>query len=63
MGEHREGNWLVSRWTGEIDGDNAEQLEERTLGELRGSDAGLTIDLSGVSYLDSAGIRVLTSLH
>lgn len=62
MAERQEGNWVVARWTGEIDGDNADAILARTLDELSPVDAGLTIDLSGVSYVDSAGIRVLATL-
>ena len=46
---------------GEIDLSNAEELEER-LGRLADSAAGLVVDLSEVSYLDSAGIRLIFRL-
>ncbi len=58
----RGGGWVVSCWTGEIDGETAEALELSTLDGLRPSDDGLTIDLSSVTYVDSAGIRVLAAL-
>jgi anti-anti-sigma factor len=59
----RDGDWLVAAWHGEIDMTNAEALEERTLGYLRSTDAGLTVDLTGVSYIDSAGIRSLVAIR
>ncbi len=47
---------------GEIDLSNAEELEER-LGSLADSgSAGLVVDLSEVSYLDSAGVRLIFRL-
>ena len=59
----RDGDWLVAAWHGEIDMTNAEALEEHTLGYVRNTDAGLTVDLTGVSYLDSAGIRSLVAIR
>jgi len=59
----RDGDWLVAAWHGEIDMSNAEALEQDTLGSMRNTDAGLTVDLTGVSYIDSAGIRSLVAIR
>src|SRR2546422_9863639 len=59
----RDGDWLVAAWHGEIDMSNAEALEQHALGSMRDTDAGLTVDLTGVSYIDSAGIRSLVDLR
>lgn len=53
---------MIARWVGEIDAGNADEVQAAALEGLQEGDAGLTIDLSGVTYVDSAGIRVLTVL-
>jgi anti-anti-sigma factor len=59
----RDGHWLVSTWRGDIDMANAATLEQAALDSLENADSGLIIDLSDVSYLDSAGIRSLLNLR
>jgi anti-anti-sigma factor len=55
---------LVARPAGEIDIASADGLEGAILSEARAAeDAGLVVDLSGVRFLDSAGIRLLFALH
>jgi anti-anti-sigma factor len=52
----------VARLKGEIDMTNAEELA-RVIGRSVSNTAlGMVLDLSGVSYLDSAGIRMLFEL-
>ena len=59
--EEREGV-LIARVSGEVDGSNTVELG-RALGEKLPSSAhGLVLDLSGIAYLDSAGIELLFSL-
>jgi anti-sigma B factor antagonist len=59
--EERDGV-LIARVSGEIDGSNTVELG-RALGEKLPSSAhGLVLDLSGIAYLDSAGIELLFSL-
>ncbi len=53
----------MASWRGEIDMTNARTLEHETLGALRNSDLGLTVDLSEVEYIDSAGIRSLLTMR
>lgn len=50
---------VVARLTGEIDLSNAPSLERAMLDAVPNTAAGMVVDLSGVSYLDSAGIRML----
>ena len=50
---------VVATITGEIDLSNAVTLERAMLDAVPNTASGLVVDLSGVSYLDSAGIRML----
>lgn len=53
---------LIARVSGEVDASNTVELG-RALGEKLPSSAhGLVLDLSGIAYLDSAGIELLFSL-
>ncbi len=47
---------------GEIDMDNARQVEQTIIGAISNQLTAVTIDLSGLAYIDSAGIRVLFTL-
>jgi anti-anti-sigma factor len=47
---------------GEIDMDNARQVETGLLGAISNQFTGVTLDLSGIEYIDSAGLRVLFAL-
>jgi anti-anti-sigma factor len=55
-----DGPLRVVRLSGEIDISNADDLETRLRAFARG--AGFRLDLSGVSYVDSAGVRLLFHL-
>ncbi len=59
----RDGSWLLAIWRGDIDMANATTLEDAALESLQNADSGLVIDLTDVSYVDSAGIRTLLSLR
>lgn len=59
----RDQDWIVAHWRGDIDMTNAQSIERELLDELRNSDIGLIVDLSSVSYVDSAGIRSLLNLR
>jgi stage II sporulation protein AA (anti-sigma F factor antagonist) len=48
--------------TGEIDMDNARQVEQEILAAISNQLSGVTLDLGGIEYIDSAGIRVLFTL-
>ena len=56
--EERDGV-TVAHVSGEIDLDNAAQLQQAIVDAVSNGQPGLVIDLSKASYLDSAGIRLL----
>ena len=53
---------VVASLTGEIDLSNATEITDALLGGVPNEALGLVIDLSDVSYLDSAGVRMLAEL-
>jgi anti-anti-sigma factor len=57
----RHGDAVLARLSGEIDLSNAGAVEDRVTGGLGGSTA-VAVDLSGLSYLDSAGLALLSRL-
>ncbi len=52
----------VARVDGEIDMSNAEEIREALISVVPNSAMGLVLDLSGIMYLDSTGIRVVFDL-
>jgi anti-anti-sigma factor len=48
--------------SGEIDGSNADELAERVAAAIGNDALALVLDLSGVSYLDSSGVRMVFRL-
>lgn len=57
-----DGGVLTARITGEIDLSNASELEETIVDAVPNTALGMVVDLSGVEYLDSAGVRMLVHL-
>ena len=53
---------LVGRVDGEIESTNADDLRGALAGRLTTEGAGLVLDLSDATYIDSAGIEVLFDL-
>jgi anti-anti-sigma factor len=53
---------VIAGLTGEIDLSNATEITDALLGGVPNEALGLVIDLSNVSYLDSAGVRMLAEL-
>ncbi len=53
---------VVATLSGEIDLSNATEITDALLGGVPNEALGLVIDLSNVSYLDSAGVRMLAEL-
>ena len=53
---------VIASLTGEIDLSNATEITDAVLGSVPNEALGLVIDLSDVSYLDSAGVRMLAEL-
>ena len=56
------GNVVVGRVVGEIESVNAQEMSNALAAQLTSDRAGLVIDLSRVTYLDSAGIELLFDL-
>lgn len=56
------GNVIVARVAGEIESVNAQEMSTALAARLTSGVAGLVIDLSQVTYLDSAGIELLFDL-
>jgi len=48
--------------SGEIDMDNAAKVEHQILDAISNQLTGVTLDLGGLDYIDSAGLRVLFTL-
>ena len=55
------GRAVLARLSGEIDLSNAGEVEDQVTGGLGGATA-VAVDLSGLSYLDSAGLALLSRL-
>ena len=54
---------VVARIAGELDSTNANETAEALLSHVSaGASAGLVADLSGISYVDSAGVRLFVEL-
>jgi anti-anti-sigma factor len=53
---------VIGTLTGEVDLSNAMELEALITDVVPNTVLGVVLDLSGVSYLDSAGVRLLLSL-
>ena len=53
---------VVASLSGEIDLSNAAEITDALLGGIPNEALGLVIDLSEVSYIDSAGVRMLAEL-
>jgi anti-anti-sigma factor len=54
--------WPVARLTGAVDLSNVEDLGRLVEGSVSNRARGLVLDLSGVSYLDSTGLRLIFRL-
>lgn len=55
--------WLVARWSGEIDMSNNSSIERATLDAVDNGHTAIVVDLSDVTYVDSAGIHSLVSMQ
>jgi anti-anti-sigma factor len=58
-----ESDVLVARLTGELDMSNAEDIGSAVLEATPNGARGVVLDLSGVQYLDSAGIYVVFGMR
>jgi anti-anti-sigma factor len=52
----------VARISGEVDASNAGDMKRRLLTEIDNQAQGLVVDLTGTTYLDSAGVHLLFDL-
>jgi len=52
----------VARISGEIDESNIAELGDRLANALTNEHGGMVVDLSGIEYLDSAGVHLLFDL-
>jgi anti-anti-sigma factor len=61
---HIEGSagWPVAQLTGEVDLSNADDLGLLVEGSVSNAALGLVLDLTGVTYLDSTGLRLVFRL-
>ena len=59
----REGLIVVARVHGEVDIARVEGLRAELLGGIDNQDLALIVDLTGTSYLDSAGISMLFEIE
>lgn len=60
--EERSGGVLVVAPSGRIDSTNAEALERRLLLNVAAHESRLVVDMQGVEYISSAGLRVFLAL-
>jgi stage II sporulation protein AA (anti-sigma F factor antagonist) len=58
----RDGDEVRVSIEGEVDLANADEVEATIVAAVGNEVAGLTVDLAGVEYLDSAGLRILYAL-
>ena len=62
VGVHGGVDWPVARLTGEVDLSNIEELSSLVQAAVTNAAVGLVLDLTGVSYLDSTGLRMVFQL-
>jgi anti-anti-sigma factor len=60
--EQAHGDVVVAGIEGEVDASNTEEIGERLRAALSNRSTALVVDLTGTSYLDSAGINLLFEL-
>ena len=59
ISEETKGSVIVLGPKGRVDSNSAKEFEEKLLGLLNGGAKSLVIDLEGLGYISSAGLRVL----
>ena len=62
VSEERDGDVVIVRLAGRLDSGAASSAEERLSATLTGEPPRLAIDMSGLVYISSAGLRVLLVL-
>jgi anti-sigma B factor antagonist len=56
-------NESILELSGEVDMSNAQQLEEALAAALEATDERLVVDLGGLEFIDSTGLRSLLRFH
>ncbi len=59
LSDERRGDVLIVRPEGRIDTNTSEELERWLMSRIDGSLKRLVVDMSGIDYISSAGLRVL----
>ena len=55
----REGRVLTAEATGRVDGVNASEFEQTLRDTIQDDDTAVILDLAGITYLSSAGLRAI----
>ena len=55
----RQGKTLIAVASGRVDGTNAGEFQTELTGAIDGDDPSVVLDLGGLSYISSAGLRVI----
>ena len=63
IAQSEDGGTAVLSVTGELDMNTVEVLSERVEQQLDAGALALVIDLSGLAFMDSSGLRLLIALH
>ena len=58
----RDGGVLLASLSGEVDLSNASDIERTIMDAVPNTASGMLLDLSDVTYIDSAGVRLLLAL-
>ena len=59
MIEQGDAGWAVVRLTGEIDIANADRIPQQVVAAVASAPAGVVLDMSGVTFIDSTGIGAM----
>lgn len=63
LSTRRLGDWAVVSVGGEVDLETATQLGDHALDALREVSPNVVLDLTGVTFMDSTGLKVLLGIH
>jgi anti-anti-sigma factor len=63
IAERRDGERLTVSIEGELDIGTIPVVEQHIAGQIDGAPTALTLDLGGVTFMDSSGLRMLIALH
>lgn len=63
ISHERANDHVIMRWRGDVDLAVTPMMQSKTLAAVRNTDSGLVLDLSAVTYIDSAGLRSLIRMR